>query len=78
LSPTLSWVEFGVVSDDALIDDAPGTGRDTTVTPSASAVHKQGRAIPITGVLPELVVDATDNASKVRLRFRQSAPPTPY
>ncbi|ERG99158.1 MAG: hypothetical protein J07HQX50_00300 [Haloquadratum sp. J07HQX50] len=51
---------------------------DLNVQPSADAVHKQGRAIPIKGVLPELVVDSTANSSKVRVHFRQSAPPTLY
>jgi hypothetical protein len=61
-----------------LIDEFSGDVLDLNVEPSADAVHKQGRAIPVKGVLPELVVDSTANSSKVRIHFRKSAPPTLY
>lgn len=61
-----------------LIDEFSGDVLDLNIEPSADAVHKQGRAIPIKGVLPELVVDSTANSSKVRVHFRQSAPPSLY
>jgi hypothetical protein len=61
-----------------LIDESPRDVLDTNVQPSATAVHKQGRAISVKGVLPELVVNSSKNTSKVRIRFRQSAPPTLY
>lgn len=61
-----------------LIDESPEDALDMTVHPNAGAVHKQGRAVPIKGVLTELAVDSTVNSSKVRVRFERSAPPTLY
>lgn len=61
-----------------LIDDSSGDVLDLNVQPSADAVHKQGRAIQVKGVLPELVVSSSENTSKVRTRFQQSSPPTLY
>jgi hypothetical protein len=63
------WAQFA----DEWTDDL-----DSNVPPSAGPVYKQGRAIQIGGVRPELVVDSTDNKSKVRIHFRQSAPSTLY
>lgn len=60
------------------VDEHASDGLDTTTKPSAGSVHKQGRAIQIRGVRPELVVDSTNNTSKVRIHVRQSAPPTLY
>jgi hypothetical protein len=59
-----------------LIDEYPRDVLDLNVQPSADTVHKQGRTIPVKGVLPELVVSSSENTSKVRTRFQQSAPPT--
>jgi hypothetical protein len=61
-----------------LVDESTSDVIDTNVQPRSGAVHKQGRAIPVSGVLPELVVNSTDEVSKVRIHFRKAAPPTLY
>lgn len=64
------WAQF--------TDEHASDSLDTTAQPSAGPVHKQGRAIQIKGVRPELVVDSTDNTAKVRIHVHESAPPTLY
>lgn len=56
------------------VDDVTTDVVDRNREPSAGAVHKQGRAIPVVGVRAELVIDSTEGCSKVRVRFKSSAP----
>lgn len=60
------------------IDESETGIVDRTQPPSPGPVYKQGRAIPVSGVRAELVIDSTENCSKVRVRFERSAPEALY
>lgn len=60
------------------VDELDGDIVDRNRDPSAGAVHKQGRAISIAGVRAELVIDSNETCSKVRVRFKPSAPTALY